>query len=77
MSRPSAALAAAVQRRAGGVCEYCHFPEEHFGWRGVLLEARSEIRSVTFDVLRMNQPNAVAVRQILLDEGLWNPGSVA
>ena len=136
MSRPSAALAAAVRQRAGGRCEYCHFPEkhaalsfevehviprkhggtntagnlasacfycnrykgpnvagiampggavtrlfhprsdvwtEHFGWRGVLLEARSEIGSVTIDVLRMNQPNAVAVRQLLMEEGLWSP----
>ena len=29
MSRPNAALAAAVRERVGGRCEYCRFPIEH------------------------------------------------
>lgn len=136
MSRPSAALAAEVRHRAGGRCEYCHFPmehaslplevehvipqkhegtteagnlafacfycnrykgpnlagsmrpggsltrlfhprldawSEHFEWQESLLFARSEIGAVTIKVLRINQPNAVAIRQLLIQEGLWKP----
>jgi 5-methylcytosine-specific restriction endonuclease McrA len=134
MSRPGAALVAEVRRRAGGRCEYCHFPvehaslpfevehviprkhegatepenlafacfycnrykgpniagstrpgapvtrlfhpridrwDEHFEWQEAILSGRSEIGAVTIKVLRINQPNAVAVRQLLIHEGLW------
>ncbi len=45
----------------------------NFEWRDALLAPRSEIGAVTIRVLRMNQPNAVAVRQLLIREGLWTP----
>ena len=48
--------------------------EEHFAWRGALLEPLSDIAAATITVLRMNQPNAVAVRQFLIREGLWTTG---
>jgi len=31
----------------------------------------SDVGGVTIAVLRINQPNAVAVRQVLMSEGLW------
>ena len=33
--------------------------------------ARTEVGRVTIAVLRINQPNALAIRQVLMDEGLW------
>lgn len=134
MSRPGAALAAEVRRRAAGRCEYCRFPEahavipfevehviplkhggtttmanlafacfycnrykgpnvaglaapggvvmrlfhprldtwdEHFAWEGAVLVPRTDIGRVTIAVLRVNQPNSVAVREVLMSEGLW------
>lgn len=136
MSRPRTALAEAVRQRAGGRCEYCHFPlehaslpfevehviprkhegatesenlafacfycnrykgpnvagsatpggpvtrlfhprsdqwAEHFEWHHATLVARSEIGRATIKVLRMNHPNAVAVRELLIHEGMWTP----
>ncbi len=45
--------------------------QEHFAWDGALVLPRTEIGAATISVLRLNQPNAVAVRQFLMDEGLW------
>jgi 5-methylcytosine-specific restriction endonuclease McrA len=45
--------------------------EDHFAWEGAVILPRSEIGGATIAVLRMNQPNAVAVRQVLMSEGLW------
>ena len=45
--------------------------EEHFAWESALVLPRTEIGGATIGVLRLNQPNAVAVRQFLIDEGLW------
>jgi hypothetical protein len=48
--------------------------EDHFAWRGAVLEPLSAIAAATIAVLRMNQPNAVAVRESLIREGLWTKG---
>ena len=45
--------------------------QEHFAWDGALVLPRTEIGAATIGVLRLNQPNAVAVRKFLMDEGLW------
>ena len=45
--------------------------EEHFAWEGPALIPRSDIGAVTIAVLRINLPNAVAVREILMGERLW------
>ena len=134
MSRPTAAMAAEVRRRASGRCEYCQFPEthavipfevehvipvkhggatepenlafacfycnrykgpnvaglvgpgavvtrlfhpradvwdEHFAWDGAAIAPSTDVGRATIAVLRMNQPNAVAIRQVLMSEGLW------
>ena len=42
----------------------------HFSWNGPALNPRSDIGAVTIAVSRINLPNAVAVREILMGEGL-------
>jgi HNH endonuclease len=44
---------------------------DHFAWDGPLLLARTDIGAVTIEVLRINLPNAMAVREVLMNEGLW------
>ncbi|MEM7315981.1 MAG: HNH endonuclease, partial [Planctomycetota bacterium] len=39
----------------------------HFEWQGPLLIGRTPIGSVTIDVLRINHPDAMSVRQALSD----------
>ena len=45
--------------------------DEHFSWDAPILNPRSEIGAVTIAVLRINLPNAVAAREILMNEQLW------
>jgi hypothetical protein len=40
---------------------------DHFEWSGATLIGRTSIGIVTIDVLRINHPDALAVRQMLLD----------
>jgi hypothetical protein len=47
--------------------------ERHFRWEGPYLVGRTPVGRVTVDVLAMNDPVRVAVRQELVDEGLWPP----
>lgn len=61
---------------AGGVVTRLFHPrldvwEEHFTWEGPVLIPRSDIGAVTIAVLRINLPNGVAVREILMGAGLW------
>ena len=61
---------------AGGVVTRLFHPrldvwEEHFAWEGPALTPRSDVGAVTIAVLRINLPNAVAVREILMGAGLW------
>ena len=42
----------------------------HFRWSGAILVGRTAIGRATVDVLAINLPHRVAVRQALLDEGV-------
>jgi hypothetical protein len=133
MGRPGRALEAGVIQRAGGRCEYCHFPQiaaespfhvdhiiaekhrgltnaenlawacfscslrkgpniagrdpasdeltrlfhprndlwgEHFAWDGAWLRGKTPVGRTTVAVLDINHPDALAVREALLDEGV-------
>ncbi len=48
-----------------------HKWERHFCWDGPLLVGRTSIGRVTVQVLAMNDPIRVALRQELIDEGLF------
>jgi hypothetical protein len=50
-----------------------HKWQRHFRWDGPLLLGRSAIGRVTVHVLAMNDPVRVALRQELIDEGLFPP----
>jgi hypothetical protein len=54
-----------------------HKWERHFRWEGPLLVGRSPIGRVTVHVLAMNDPVRVALRQELIDEGLFPPSAHA
>ena len=41
--------------------------DDHFEWQGSRLTGKTPIGQVTIDVLRINHPDAVSTRQILLD----------
>jgi len=45
--------------------------DEHFFWNGAVLEAFTAVGRTTIDVLRINHPDAVAVREALRAEGAW------
>ena len=46
---------------------------DHFSWRGAILAARSAIGRVTIYVLGINLSHRVALRQLLIDEGVFPP----
>jgi hypothetical protein len=50
-----------------------HKWERHFRWEGARLVGRTAVGRVTIAVLAMNDPEAVKVRQALIDEGLFTP----
>lgn len=43
----------------------------HFAWNGPVLVGKTPIWRVTIQVLAINDPSAVAVRQALIEEGLF------
>jgi hypothetical protein len=45
--------------------------EEHFVWDGPRLKARTSIGRVTIDLLLVNEPEVVAVRKALQEEGAF------
>jgi hypothetical protein len=45
--------------------------EEHFSWSGVTLTGLSAVGRATIAVLKINDPDYVAVRQALLNEGVF------
>jgi HNH endonuclease len=47
--------------------------ERHFRWTGPVLAPRTTIGQVTLAVLSINHPDAVVVRQALLEEGVFPP----
>jgi hypothetical protein len=50
-----------------------HVWERHFRWEGPYLVGRTPIGRVTVGVLAMNEPVRVALRQELIDQGLFPP----
>ncbi len=48
-----------------------HKWSRHFRWRGALLAGRTAIGRATTDVLGINQPLRVRLRQELIDEGVF------
>lgn len=47
--------------------------EEHFEWRGASLVGRTPIGRVTVDVLEINLPHRIRLREMLMEEGVF-PG---
>jgi hypothetical protein len=45
----------------------------HFRWEGALLVGRTAVGRTTVEVLAMNDPDRVALRQELLEQGLLSP----
>jgi hypothetical protein len=45
--------------------------EDHFEWHGAMLSGRTPIGRVTIDVLAINLPHRVRLRQTLILEGVW------
>jgi hypothetical protein len=50
-----------------------HKWQRHFRWDGPYLVGRTAVGRVTVAVLAMNDPDAVEVRQALIDDGLFPP----
>lgn len=48
--------------------------EEHFEWDGPALRGKTPIGRATIQVLAINHPDAVAVREALILEGVFPPG---
>jgi hypothetical protein len=44
--------------------------DDHFAWHGALLLPKSDIGQVTIEVLQMNHPDVVELREWLLEFGL-------
>lgn len=44
---------------------------EHFQWQGPKLEALTQVGQVTIALLMINDPEVVALRKLLQDEGLF------
>jgi hypothetical protein len=47
--------------------------EEHFAWEGPWLRGKTQIGRVTIDVLTINAPSYVELRESLIGEGLFPP----
>jgi hypothetical protein len=45
--------------------------ERHFSWRGAVLVGRTRVGRATVRVLAVNDPNRVAFRAELMDEGVY------
>lgn len=45
----------------------------HFRWSGAVLEGRTDVGRVTIAVLAINHPDAVALREALIEEGAFPP----
>ncbi len=46
--------------------------EEHFRWRGAVLIGRTPIGRATIEVLRINEPTAVALRRLFIRAGAFS-----
>jgi hypothetical protein len=82
------ALQKLVWLRAESRCEYCQFPadvalrlfnprrdcwSDHFAWNGPYLVGKTDIGTVTIDVLAINLQYRVAIRTALIEEGIFPP----
>jgi hypothetical protein len=47
--------------------------ERHFRWDGPYLLGKTAVGRTTITVLAMNDPDAVAVRESLIEEGVFPP----
>jgi hypothetical protein len=47
--------------------------EDHFEWRGAVLVGRTPIGRATIDVLAINLPYRIRLRQVLILEGVFPP----
>ena len=47
--------------------------DEHFAWLGAALRGRTPVGRTTISVLRINHPSYVAVRESLIEEGVFPP----
>lgn len=47
---------------------------KHFRWQGARLSGRTPVGRATIAVLQINHPDAVALREALIDEGVLVPG---
>jgi 5-methylcytosine-specific restriction endonuclease McrA len=45
--------------------------EEHFSWNGAFLAGNTEVGRATIQTLNINRPDAVAVRALLMEEGIY------
>lgn len=50
-----------------------HLWREHFEWDGPLLRGQTPVGRVTIDVLRINFPERVEHRRLLIEAGLFPP----
>lgn len=72
-----ATLAGLVRDRARSRCEYCRLPAAlsaipfEIEWDGAALRAKTAIGRATIEVLAINAPDAIAVREALIEEGVF------
>jgi len=68
---------AGIDPRTGNLVQLFHPRRHHwkrcFRWRGPLLIGRTPIGRTTIAVLCLNNPEAVALRRALIDEGDFPP----
>ena len=46
---------------------------DHFEWNGPLLSGKTDVGRATIDVLAINRTDRVAVRRLLIEEGVFPP----
>jgi hypothetical protein len=51
--------------------------EDHFAWRGPVLEGLTDTGRVTIWVLRMNAPSLLTIRSALIAEGVFPPAGTS
>ncbi len=51
--------------------------DEHFAWDGARLTGRTPTGRATIHLLQMNRADAVAVRRLLIQEGVFHPDASA
>jgi len=49
--------------------------EEHFRWEGTILQGKTSVGSATIELLRINQPERIDHRRLMMQVGLWHKSS--